>query len=200
MDERSLTVTVIGPSAGRVALIEEGLRRSGVEEVVVIPDAADLAARDLAARLVSADPDAVVIELESPSRDLIERMFEVSRLTERPVVMFVDRSEPEMMQAAIEAGVSAYVVDGLKPDRVRSVVDVAILRFNAVARLERELAEAKIELVDRKLIERAKGVLMKMKGISEAEAYALLRRTAMNEKRKIAEVAQALITSAELLG
>jgi response regulator NasT len=200
MDERSLTVTVIGPSAGRVALIEEGLRRSGVEEVVVIPDAADLAARDLAARLVSADPDAVVIELESPSRDLIERMFEVSRLTERPVVMFVDRSEPEMMQAAIEAGLSAYVVDGLKPDRVRSVVDVAILRFNAVARLERELAEAKIELVDRKLIERAKGVLMKMKGISEAEAYALLRRTAMNEKRKIAEVAQALITSAELLG
>jgi two-component system, response regulator / RNA-binding antiterminator len=200
MDERSLTVTVIGPSAGRVALIEEGLRRSCVEEVVVIPDAADLAARDLAARLVSADPDAVVIELESPSRDLIERMFEVSRLTERPVVMFVDRSEPEMMQAAIEAGVSAYVVDGLKPDRVRSVVDVAILRFNAVARLERELAEAKIELVDRKLIERAKGVLMKMKGISEAEAYALLRRTAMNEKRKIAEVAQALITSAELLG
>ena len=200
MSERSLTVAVIAPGPSRADRVEAGLRASRIEKTVVIPDAADLMACDLLARLVAVDPDAVAIELERASRDLLERMFEVSRSIERPVAMFVDRSDPATMQAAIEAGVSAYVVDGLKPERVRSVIEVAILRFNAFARLERELSDAKSELADRKLVERAKGVLMKAKSLSEEEAYALLRRQAMNEKRKVAEIAEALITSAKLLG
>ena len=145
------------------------------------------------------DPDVVVIDLESPSRDLLEQLFQVSRLVERPVAMFVDQSDAAMMQAAVDAGISAYVVDGLKSERVKSIIDVAILRFNAFARLQRELDEAKNELADRKVIERAKGLLMTAKNLSEGEAYALLRRQAMNEKRKLVEIARALVTSAELL-
>ncbi|HEX8166321.1 MAG TPA: ANTAR domain-containing protein [Beijerinckiaceae bacterium] len=194
MIERGLTVAVVGPSRARAAVVEDGLRGSGVGKVVVIPDTADLLER-----LAAVNPDVVVIDLESPSRDLLEEMFQVSRSVGRPVAMFVDQSDPAMAQAAVDAGISAYVVDGLRPERVKAIVDVAILRFNAFARLERELSAVRGELADRKLVERAKGVLMKAKGIPEAEAYALLRRTAMNEKRKIAEIARALVTGAELL-
>jgi response regulator NasT len=144
-------------------------------------------------------PDVVVIDLESPSRDLLEQMFHVSRAVERPVAMFVDQSDTAMMQAAVDAGISAYVVDGLKPERVKTIIDIAILRFNAFARLQRELSEAKNELADRKVIERAKGLLMQLKGLKEDEAYALLRRTAMNEKRKLADIARSIVTAADLL-
>jgi response regulator NasT len=195
MSERSLTVAVVDPSRARAAIVEEGLRISGVETVVVIPDTAGLFER-----LVSVDPDVVVIDLESPGRDLLEEMFQLSRSIDRPVAIFVDRSDTATIAAAVEAGVSAYVVDGLEPKRVGSIVELAISRFNAQGRLRRELSDAKNELARRKLVERAKGVLMKAKGIPEDEAYALLRRTAMNEKRKISEIAQALITSADLLG
>ncbi|NNM74039.1 ANTAR domain-containing response regulator [Enterovirga aerilata] len=195
MPEPSLTVAIVDPNPARAVILEEGLRGSGVQQVVVIPDTADLLRR-----LVEVDPDVVVIDLESPSRDLLEQLFQVSRLVERPVAMFVDQSDAAMMQAAVDAGISAYVVDGLKSDRVKSIIDVAILRFNAFARLQRELHEAKNELADRKIIERAKGLLMRAKNLSEEEAYGLLRRKAMNEKRKLVEIARALVTSAELLG
>lgn len=195
MGERSLTVAVIDSSRTRAAIVVDGLRASGVERVVIVTDAADLLPR-----LAAVDPDAVVIGLESPSRDLLERMFKISRSVARPVAMFVDKSDAAMIEAAVEAGVAAYVVDGLKPERVKAIVDLAILRFDAFARLQRELSAAKNELAERKLIERAKGVLMKAKGIPEEEAYALLRRTAMNEKRKIAEIARSLVASVKLLG
>ncbi|WP_375461149.1 ANTAR domain-containing response regulator [uncultured Enterovirga sp.] len=190
-----LTVAVIDLSRARAAIVEEGLRQAGIERVVIIPDTADLLRR-----LAEANPDVVVIDLESPSRDVLEQLFQVSRLVERPVAMFVDQSDAAMMQAAVDAGISAYVVDGLKSERVKSIIDVAVLRFNAFARLQRELSEAKSELAARKVVERAKGLIMKAKGLSEEEAYNLLRRKAMNEKRKLVEIAQALITSAELLG
>ncbi len=194
LPDHELTVAVVDLSRARAAVVEEGLRAAGIRNVVVIPDTADLLAR-----LGEADPDVVVIDLESPSRDVLEQLFHVSRLVARPVAMFVDQSDAAMMQAAVDAGISAYVIDGLKSERVKSIIDVAILRFNAFARLQRELAEAKTELAARKVIDRAKGLLMKAKGLTEEEAYALLRRKAMNEKRKIAEIAQALITSFDLL-
>ncbi len=194
MPEPDLTVAVVDPNPARAAILEEGLRGAGVRNVVVIPDTAGLLYR-----LSEVDADVVVIDLESPSRDLLEQLFHVSRLVERPVAMFVDQSDASMMQAAVDAGISAYVVDGLQSDRVKSIVDVAILRFNAFARLQRELEDTKSELAARKTIERAKGLLMKAKNLTEEEAYALLRRKAMNEKRKIADIAQALVTSAELL-
>ena len=125
-------------------------------------------------------------------------MFKVSRVVERPVAVFVDRSDVATMQAAIDAGVSAYVVDGLKPERVRTIVDMAVMRFNAYTRMRRELEEARTALADRKTIDKAKGLLMTRRGLSEADAYALLRRTAMNEKKRMVEIAQAIITAAEL--
>lgn len=190
----SLTVAVVDPSHARAAIVEEGLRAAGVARVVVIAET-----EDLLARLAQVSPDVVVIDLESPSRDLLEQMFHVSRAVERPVAMFVDQSDTAMMQAAVDAGISAYVVDGLKPERVKTIIDIAILRFNAFARLQRELSEAKNELADRKVIERAKGLLMQLKGLKEDEAYALLRRTAMNEKRKLADIARSIVTAADLL-
>ena len=190
----SLTVAVVDPSHARAAIVEEGLRAAGVARVVVIAET-----DDLLARLAEVSPDVVVIDLESPSRDLLEQMFHVSRAVERPVAMFVDQSDTAMMQAAVDAGISAYVVDGLKPERVKTIIDIAILRFNAFARLQRELSEAKNELADRKVIERAKGLLMQLKGLKEDEAYALLRRTAMNEKRKLADIARSIVTAADLL-
>jgi response regulator NasT len=195
MLEPNLTVAVVDPSRARGAIVEEGLRAAGIDRVVVIPETADLLER-----LAAIDPDVVVIDLESPSRDLLEQMFQVSRLVERPVAMFVDQSDTAMMQAAVDAGISAYVVDGLKSERVKSIIDVAILRFNAFARLQRELSEAKGELADRKTIERAKGLLMKAKGLPEEEAYALMRRTAMDHKRKLVDIARSIVTAADLLG
>jgi response regulator NasT len=114
--------------------------------------------------------------------------------------MFVDRSDQSMIRAAVDAGVSAYIVDGLKKERVKAIVDMAISRFEAFDRLQRELVEARSELADRKLIDRAKGILMRSRNLSEEEAYALLRQAAMNEKRRIAEIAQSLVTAAGLLG
>lgn len=195
MSESNLTIAVVDLNPARAAVVEEGLRAAGIQRVVVIPDTADLLRR-----LAELDPDVVVMDLESPSRDLLEQMFHVSRLVERPVAMFVDQSDVSMMQAAVDAGISAYVVDGLKGERVKSVIDVAILRFNAFAKLQRELKEAKDELAARKTIERAKFLIMKAKNISEEEAYAMLRRKAMNEQRKIVDIAQAIVTSHELLG
>lgn len=195
MTESNLTVAVIDPSRARAAILEEGLRAAGIGRIVVIPDTVDLLERVTALK-----PDVVVIHLESPSRDILEQMSGVSRQVERPVAMFVDRSDVPMMQAAMDAGISAYVVDGLQPQRIRSILDVAILRFNAFARLQRELSEARGELADRKLIERAKGILMNLKGLTEDEAYKQLRRKAMNEKRKIADIARAIVTTADLLG
>jgi response regulator NasT len=150
-------------------------------------------------RLSTMDPDVIIIGIENPSRDVLEQMFQVSKLVSRPVAMFVDRSDEGMIQAAVEAGVSAYVVDGLRKERVKAIVEMAVSRFNAFDRLQRELVEARNELASRKIIERAKGILMKSRQLPEAEAYALLRQTAMNEKRKLVDIAQSVVTAASLL-
>jgi len=191
--EGALSIAVIDADRARAAIVEEGLRAAGIVQVAVVRESADLLDR-----LMELAPDVVVIALDSPSRDVIEQMFKVSRVVERPVAMFVDRSDVATMQAAIDAGVSAYVVDGLKPERVRTIVDMAVMRFNAYSRMRRQLEEARTALADRKTIDKAKGLLMSRKGLSEADAYALLRRTAMNEKKRIVEIAQTIITAAEL--
>lgn len=145
------------------------------------------------------DPDVILIGLESPSRDTLEQLFQMSRVVKRPVAMFVDQSDRASIQAAMDAGVSAYIVDGLRKERVTTILDLCISRFNAYSRLTTELEQAKGALEERKLIDRAKGILMKAKGLTEEEAYALMRKTAMNEHKKIAEIAQAVITASELL-
>jgi response regulator NasT len=130
----------------------------------------------------------------------LEQLFQMSRVVKRPVAMFVDQSDRASIQAAMDAGVSAYIVDGLRKDRVTTILDLCISRFNAFSRLQTELDQAKGALEERKLIDRAKAIMMKAKGLSEDEAYALMRKTAMNQNKKIAEIAQVVITAAELLG
>lgn len=195
MAEQRLSVAVIDGNPVRAAILEDGLRAAGIMGVTVIADTANLLRR-----LAALDPDVVIIGLDNPSRDVLEQMFQVSRVVARPVAMFVDQSDSAMIEAAIDAGVSAYVVDGLKKERVKPIVDTAIRRFNAFTRLQHELAEAKSELAARKVIDRAKGILMQARHLTEAEAYALLRTAAMNQNRKLAEVADSVVSASELLG
>jgi response regulator NasT len=126
-------------------------------------------------------------------------MFQVSRAVKRPVAMFVDESDKASIEAAVDAGVSAYIVGSLHKERIKNILDLCISRFYAFARLQDELDRTRTALEERKVIDRAKGILMKAKNFNEEEAYALLRRTAMNEKKKIADVAQSVVTAAELL-
>ena len=143
--------------------------------------------------------DVVLMDLGSPSRDTLEEMLTVSRALAKPIAMFVDQSDDSMIGAAIDAGVSAYVVDGLRKERVKPVLELAVRRFNAFSRMQAELDEARTALQDRKIIDRAKSILMNQRGLSEQDAYALLRSSAMNQGRKIVDVAQALITASDLL-
>ncbi|MBP1886823.1 ANTAR domain-containing response regulator [Sinorhizobium mexicanum] len=194
MTRRDLTILVIDENAIRASIIEEGLRDAGHNRVSIVHDV-----HGVGRVIERLQPDVIVIDLENPNRDLLESMFQLSRSVKRPIAMFVDRSDSSMIEAAIDAGVSAYVVDGLRQERVKPILDMAISRFNAFSRMERELAEARSELADRKVIDRAKGILMKSRGIGEEEAYKLLRTTAMNQNRKLAEIAQSLVLAAGLL-
>ncbi|HZG29653.1 response regulator receiver and ANTAR domain protein [Ensifer adhaerens] len=189
-----LTILVIDENAIRASIIEEGLAEAGHCKVTVIHEVNGVA------RLIETlQPDVIIIDIESPNRDMMEHMFQLTRSVSRPIAMFVDRSDTASIEAAVDAGVSAYIVDGLKKERVKPILDMAVSRFNAFSRLQRELAEARNALEERKVIERAKGILMKMRGLSEEEAFALLRQSAMNEKKKIADIAQSVVTAAGLL-
>jgi response regulator NasT len=194
MEQNPIRVVVVDDNAVRAAILIEGLRDAGISHVEVLETTAHLVRR-----LATINPDVIIIDLENPSRDVLEQMFQVSRVVSRPVAMFIDRSDEATIRAAVEAGVSAYVVDGLKKERVKPIVDMAISRFEAFGRLQRELAEARNELAARKVIDRAKGILMRARRLSEEEAYALLRQAAMNEKRKIADIAQSVVTAMSLL-
>ncbi|KRA97553.1 two-component system response regulator [Devosia sp. Root685] len=191
----SLSILVIDDNAIRASIIEAGLREAGHASVRVITDI-----EDVARRIGEIAPDVVIIDLENPNRDVLEHFFALSRTIKRPIAMFVDKSDPAEIEAAVDAGVSAYVVDGLRKDRIKSILDMAIVRFRAFSRLQGELDAARSELQGRKVIDKAKGILMTSRGLSEDAAYTLLRTTAMNQNRKIVEIAQAVVTAAELLG
>ncbi len=195
MAASALKILVIDENRIRAAVIEAGLREAGHERVTVIEDVTGIARR-----IAEIEPDVIVIDLGNPNRDMLESMFQLSRAVKRPIAMFVDRSDTQSIEASVEAGVSAYVIDGLRKERVKPILEMAISRFNAFSRMARELEEVRDELENRKVVDRAKGILMKSRGLSEADAYALLRKTAMNQNRKLADVAQSLVTAADLLG
>lgn len=195
MNTRLPSVLIIDDNATRASIIEMGLREAGHEQVTIIDDM-----RAIAAKISDIAPDVIVIDLQNPNRDMLENVFQISRAVRRPIAMFVDRSDGDMMQSAIDAGVSAYVVDGLRQDRVKSILDMAISRFNAYSKLERELEDAKSALENRKTIDKAKRILMDARQVNEEQAYKMLRKTAMNQNRKIVEVSESLILSANLLG
>lgn len=195
MPHSDLSILIIDENRIRASIIEDGLREAGHHRVVCIHDVNEVG-RTIAAN----PPDVIVIDLENPKRDTLEHFFSLSRAVQRPIAMFVDRSDGAMIEKAVEAGVSAYVVDGLRKERVKAILDMAVLRFNAFAKLTRELEQARSELEDRKIIDQAKGLLMKSRNLSEADAYALLRSTAMNQNRRMVDIAQSLVTAAALLG
>ncbi len=192
--ETSPRIVIVDESPIRAAILEEGLREAGFTGVTHIREM-----HNLLARIYALDPDVILIDLENPSRDVLEQMFQVSRAVRRPIAMFVDQSDSASIQASVDAGVSAYIVDGLKKERIKPILDLCISRFNAFSNLQDQLDRAKSALEDRKVIDRAKGILMKLKGLTEDEAYVLLRSTAMREKKKIGEIAQSILTASELL-
>jgi len=192
--KQGLRILIVDANPLRSAIIEEGLRESGLTDLVRIG-----ATNGLVAEIERHDPDVVVIDLEDPSRDALADMFLVSRHVKRPITMFVDQSDSASIEAAVEAGVSAYIVDGLKKERMQAILQTCVSRFNAFRKLREELDEARSQLEERKVVDKAKGIVMRLKGLSEDEAYALMRKTAMNEKRKIADIARSIITAAEVL-
>ncbi len=194
MSDPGLHILLIDQNVTRASVLEEGLKEAGFANVTVVRDM-----QNLLRRIVDEDPDVIFIDIENPNRDVLEQMFQVSRCVRRPVAMFVDHSDSDMIRAAVEAGVGAYIVDGLKKERVKSILDMAVSRFNAFSELREELERTRLALSERKLVERAKGILMREKGLTEEAAYGVMRKAAMNEGKRVAEIARAVVTATELL-
>jgi len=190
----SLSVLLVDDDPERAAIVEPALREAGYEVVTVVDTAAEMLAQVRARR-----PDVIIIDRDSPDRDTLEHVCMITRDDPRPIVMFTQDQNRTLMRAALEAGVSAYVVDGLSVERVRPIVEVALARFEQWQALRRELDQAQTNLAERKVIERAKGIVMKQRRCTEDEAYAMLRKLAMDRNQRLAHVAESVITMAELL-
>jgi len=190
-----LRVLVIDDQPQRYEAIARAIEAAGDQVVARVEDTS----LELHSIVQSVQPDVVIIDIDSPGRDMLEDMRRISHEQHRPIVMFVDEAEPDSIRRAIQAGVAAYVVKGAAPERVRSVLDVAIARFHEDKALRDQLAEARSSLEERKLIERAKGILMQRRRLSEPEAYQLLRKTAMDRSLRIADVARRLVDAADLI-
>lgn len=191
----SLRVIVVDDERDRAQSVKLALEANGFTVVAVFGTGAGLHTK-----VGELEADVIIVDIDSPDRDTLEDMRRVSVEQNRPVVMFAQDGKTETIRAAIEAGVAAYVVDGLKPERVRAVVDVAIARFARFSELRTELDKARTTLAERKLIERAKGILMKRRKVDEDEAYRLLRRMAMDQKLRLIDIANKIIAAADLLG
>lgn len=195
MPAMTLRVMLIDQTPGRSAILAQALVDNGCEVVARLTSQTDLLAR-----IAETRPDVIIIDMESPDRDTLESLRSISRDQPKPIVMFAEKSDSTTIEDAVRAGVSAYVVDGMSPSRLRPILDVAIARFREFQALRRELEETKSKLADRKEVDKAKGILMKQKGMSEEQAYAALRKMAMDRNVKIGEAARMLIAAAELLG
>ena len=190
-----MRVAIIDESSLRASVIREGLTQLGECEIFVVTER-----QGLVRRISEIDPDIVLMDLGNPSRDVLEEYFAVSRALARPIAMFVDDSDEESIGASIDAGVSAYVVDGFAAHRIRSILDLAIRRFHAFSRLQNDLADARGKLAERDAVDGAKRILMQSRKLTEPEAYAELRKAAMNQGKRIADIAEAVITAHNLLG
>ena len=190
-----MRVLLVDDNAARAAAVQAGLEADGCTVVAVVPDATNLVAQ---VRATAAE--VIVCDIDNPSRDAIESLRALHRDEPRPVAMFVDQSDPERIGAAMEAGVAAYVIEGLSPGRVRAVLDVAVARFRAHQALRSELADARTALAERKVVERAKGILMRARGMDEDAAFTTLRRMAMEQGQRLVDIANGIISVSSLLG
>ncbi len=192
--DRKLRVMLIDGRESRSTDLAEGLEQSGCQ--VVHRSRLD---SDIERAITQCCPDVIIIDLESPDRDTLEGMCRIGAEHPRPIVMFVDETDRDSIRSAMQAGVAAYVVRGSSPDRVRPVLDVAIARFQHHEALKAELRQVKSTLEERKIIERAKGILMQKRGLCEADAYAALRKMAMTRSMKIHDVAEQVIAMSDWL-
>ena len=204
----SLRLVVIAPDLAESdtdddearALIERsrqlriGLLEGGFNLIATLP-----ADTFLAERLAQLQPDMIIVDAESDARDCLEHVVMATRDARRPIVLFTNDDDTSRVKEAVAAGVSAYIVAGLEPLRVRPILDVALARFEHEQGLRRELASVKDELQERKIIDRAKGLLMQRHGLSEQAAYDKLRKAAMDKGLRMSEVAQRLIDLADML-
>ena len=193
-ESRKLQVLLVDENRGRSDLLTQAINEAG-HDAIAMPNCGSV----LCEKVAELSPDVIIIDIESPDRDTLEQMRTISRNNPKPVVMFSDDNKPESIKEAIEAGVSAYVIDGLNDKRIKSLMDVAIARFKEYQTLKDELSKVKNTLQERKVIDRAKGILMEHKKCSEEEAYQLLRKSAMQTNQRIIEVARNLIASVDLL-
>lgn len=189
-----LKILVVDENRSRASIIKLGLIEHGYDNVILVHDLNGIA-REVEER----QPDVIVIDLENPQRDQLEAFFALSRAIKRPIAMFVDQSDLSAMEEAIDAGVSAYVVDGLRKDRMRPIMEMAIARFRAFARMQEELHEVKSKLDGERVLNRAKQILMRTKGLTENEAHRLIRTKAMNNQKKMSEIAQSILIASEAL-
>ncbi|MCX7164848.1 MAG: ANTAR domain-containing protein [Rhodocyclales bacterium] len=189
-----LRILIIDESRVRAEELCGGLAMAGHQVAAVLPSALDLTAQ-----IEAIEPDVILIETDSPSRDTLENLAVMNRDMPRPVIILTQDSDAEVMRAAFKAGVSAYVVDNLDLARLKPIVDVAIARFEEHQNLKQELATATKKLSERKLVEKAKGILMKTRGLDEDQAYAALRTLAMERAQPMGKVAGDLVAMAKLL-
>lgn len=194
MSQSDLKILVADENRTRASVIKLGLIESGYLNVEIIGSFSGFAQA-----VECIQPDVIIVDQENPQRDTLEAFFALSRAVRRPIAMFVDRSDLSAMEEAIDAGVSAYVVDGLKKDRVRPIMEMAIARFRAFSKMEDELHEAKSQLENQNVIGKAKQILMERKGLTESEAHRKLRTAAMNKQKKMSEVARSIVLAAEAM-
>lgn len=189
-----LRILLIDEDAARGAALEQALAQGGYQTVGIagLKD-------DLVAKVAELAPDLIIVDMESPSRDTLEDMRRITAERPRPIVMFVDQSDESTIAEAMRVGISAYVIDGLNPGRVKPVLDVAMARFNEFQKLKAELDQAKMDLADRKVIERAKGALMKSRNLSEEHAHRLLTKLAMDQNQRLVDVARTVLALAHVL-
>jgi len=195
MPGNGLRVLLIDRNDERSDVVESALSTAGHQ--VVGHAESTIGLYDQVARL---QPDVIIIDTESPDRDTLEHICLLSERTPRPVVLFTDEGDRGVIREAVRAGVTAYIVDGLAPERVNPIVEVAVARFEDYQSVKSERDAAQAKLAERKLVERAKGILMKKRGVGEDEAYHMLRRMAMEKNLRMSEVAERVIGVAELLG
>jgi response regulator NasT len=190
-----MRVMLVDNEQGRSALLEQALKDAGYDVVARVSSE-----NDLYAIVNQSQPDIIIVDMEVPDRDTLEHMRSINRNQPKPIVMFAEQDDSSMIDAAMKAGVSAYVVDGLDFKRIKPIINVAVARFREYLAMRKDLEEAKSQLADRKLVERAKGILMQRRGYSEEEAYKAMRKLAMDRNKRLAEIAESIIATADLLG
>lgn len=190
-----MRIAVVDENTARAAIIEQGLAEVGERDVFIISER-----KGMVQAIANIEPDVILIDLGNPSRDMLEEYFAVSRAVAKPVAMFVDQSDEDSIAAAVDAGVSAYIVDGMSQHRLKPILDLAVRRFHAFSHLQAELQQARDALADRSIIDKAKLILVEKRNMTEPEAHKLLRSHAMNNNKRITEIAEAIVTADQLMG